>query len=232
MSPALWTLNLVISLTLFSVFFSLELRSVLLVCWLVLTLCFGAGHAWRDAHSCCPRPALPLSSLMATVAALKMIKKKENSLSETQSGICSTTEAAVNILAELSSLRLGSPWRPPRGQMFPNNLNPSHNDRGERCLFYVSAFAEPWRSEPACLIFLLIVLTRGEKKSPITPPGSFIICGHWNICSEVNKKSNIKHGSWLNLVPGFILQLSPSLWNPISDKVVNATGQEDVFCII
>lgn len=153
---------------------SLNMRkAALLVCFL-LTLCFWPGHACHNAHwglgRCCPWPALPPR---ARVAALWKRPPHKHSLPTTECGICSTKEAASNILAELSSMRL-LPMKALQGKRFPNNFTFScwnlawkkkalhiHTCRGlAQWLLLASVFpAKPWqRSQTICWILLLVEL--------------------------------------------------------------------------
>lgn len=96
-------------------------RAALLVCFCwpcvfgqvmhVIMLTEGQTAAVPD------QPFLP----MARVAALWKRPPHKHSLPKTECGICSTKEAASNILAELSSMWLLS-MKPLRGKRFPNNF--------------------------------------------------------------------------------------------------------------
>lgn len=199
----------------------------------LLTLCFWPGHTCHDAHrgldSCCPWPALTPHGQSCSFGE-KNTTHHTNSLPETECGICSTKEAASNILAELSSMLLHSLttlW----GKRFPNNFSFSCWNlawgalhfrtcrRPAQLLLLASVFAvNPWLRSPT--IPLLEVFKKWWKKKKhwwsLCPAASSTVCSRYNICFQDNKNCGVKHGGRLNLVPGYMEQVDPRLWKPIN----------------
>lgn len=120
--------------------------SLVVVCVFFLFFCLPCAfgqvmHAMILTEGC--TAAVPDRPFLRVATTLWKRPPHKHSLPKTQCGICSTKEAASNILAELSSMWLLS-VKALRGKMFPNNFtfscwNLAHKKRGEKieelCIF-------------------------------------------------------------------------------------------------